>query len=41
MEQVREDAQKEKAAIVEEKDKLNEKLKETEQRLEQVCGVMC
>jgi len=41
MVQVREDAWKEKAAIIEEKDRQDGKLKEMEQRLEQVCKVLC
>ena len=40
MVQVREDAWKEKAAMIEEKDKQDGRLKEMEQRLEQVCNVV-
>ena len=39
--QVREDVWKEKAVMIEEKDKLDARLKEMEQRLEQVCYVVC
>jgi len=41
MVQVREDVCKEKAVVIEEKDKQDGRLKEIEQRLEQVCYVVC
>jgi len=39
--QVREDVWKEKAVMIEEKDKQDGRLKEMEQRLEQVCYMVC